>query len=138
MIMKTIGLQMTEEELKALPEHKQEIALRDANHTFLDECFGEHRWCVLAPNLSDGQIYVYADRVTYTPVGDIVFRGKFRHPMNYQGITKKDDEEATLIIKRENWDAVYKASAWDGGAVSVDLWRDDGKNYETMHNGREA
>ena len=87
------------------------------------EQYGECFWCVETHLSDDGRILLYADRVIYTPNGDVVFKGKFKNPPDATGFTKKDNEEPTLIIASGNWTAIYKASVWDSGAVCVTSWK---------------
>jgi hypothetical protein len=84
--------------------------------------YGQMYWCVkVTEDLSEnGDIYVNADRVSYSPNGDVIFKGTF-----YNKETKKyeGEEQVRLIIASGKWDAVYSASCIDGHAIAVDHWK---------------
>ena len=84
--------------------------------------FGKRYWCVkVNKDLSENrEIYVNADKVSYSPNGDVVFKGTFynKKTEKYEG-----EERVRLIIANGKWEAVYAASLLDGHAIAVDHWK---------------
>jgi hypothetical protein len=76
------------------------------------EDYGACYWCVKTEVSEDGEIYVFADEVRFTPCGGVLFLSR-----------DGDTEQARLALAQGQWSAVYAASCWDGGAVAVDHWK---------------
>jgi hypothetical protein len=75
--------------------------------------YGRYYWCAKTESSEDGEIYVYADEVRYSPSGGVLF------------VRLRDDgtEQINLALSSGNWSAVFAASCWDGHAVAVEHWK---------------
>ncbi len=104
----------SERKPKEKPQSPQEpVKTRERTGTAVD--YGRYYWCVKTDLSENGDIYVYADEVRYTPTGAVVF------------VSRRDDgvEQTNLALAAGQWTAVYAASCWDGGAVAVEHWESE-------------
>ena len=69
---------------------------------------GRYYWCVKTPLSPDGEIYVYADRVSVRD-GSLILLSEDRHEIN-------------MAFAPGNWRACFVASVIDGHAVAVEHW----------------
>jgi hypothetical protein len=74
--------------------------------------YGRLYWCVKSELSEDGEIYLFADEVRFTPTGGVLFVS-----------TKDSAEHVRLALSSGQWSAVYAASCWDGSAVAVEHWQ---------------
>jgi hypothetical protein len=79
--------------------------------------YGNLYWCVKTTMSKDGEIYLHADSVRFTPTGDVVFS-------NAPNPAKGDTEPTPMLaLASGHWTALYAASTLDGHAVAVEHWK---------------
>jgi hypothetical protein len=83
--------------------------------------YGQYYWCVKTNLAKDGEIYVHADRVEFTPTGAVIF---WCDPSGQDTRTDRTSMKIqTLAIAAGQWKAVFAASCFDGHAVSAEHWQ---------------
>ena len=73
----------------------------------------------------DNDIFINADTLSYTPNGDVVFKGRYRgdDPSKPPNKNKEERVDVRMIISKGKWDAIYQISPLTHGATSIDRWK---------------
>lgn len=71
--------------------------------------YGRFYWCVKTELSENGEIYIFAAEVIFTPIGGV----------NFLGV----EGRVNLALAPGQWSAVYAASCFDGSAVAVEHWK---------------
>ena len=74
--------------------------------------YGKYYWCVKTELSDDGEIYVFADEVRFTPTGGVLFVSQ-----------DASTERVRLALAPGMWSGVSAASCFDGHAVAVERWQ---------------
>lgn len=102
----------TREEMEAALSSKPEKEQQPRTGFHGPAKYGRYYWCVKTELSEDGEIYVFADDVRFTPTGAVLFVRR-----------KRDAEEVNLALAPGQWTAVYAGSCFDGNAVAVEHWK---------------
>ena len=73
----------------------------------------------------DNDILINADTLSYTPNGDVVFKGRYRgdDPSKPPNKNKEERVDVRMIISKGKWDAIYQISPFTNEAISIERWR---------------
>lgn len=88
--------------------------------------YGSRIFCLKVPKALSptGEIYVHGDRIDIDPTGALVVVGGYREVDDaYNAIAEPKEQKPLLVLAAGQWLAYYAASALDGSAVAVDIWR---------------
>jgi|TARA_R100000501_G_C2517028_1_gene45981 hypothetical protein len=84
--------------------------------------YGNLLYCVKTSLSEDNDIFINADTLSYTPNGDVVFKGRYRGDNPGKPPDKNKEEDVRMIISKGKWDAIYQVSPLTFEAISVDRW----------------
>ena len=82
--------------------------------------YGNLLYCVKTSLSEDNDIFINADTLSYTPNGDVVFKGRF---WGEDDDLENKKEDVRMIISKGKWDAIYQVSPMTLGATSIDRWK---------------